>query len=88
MNRNVFYTTKAICNSHNVTKEIIAEMVSWGIADPTGAKPDKWLFSQNDYERIGSATRFNRELNINIAGAALALELLDELDKVRQEDHH
>lgn len=85
MNQNIFYTTQAICSSHDLTKEIITEMVSWGIADPRGAKPEKWLFSHSDFERIGCATRFSKELEINIPGAALALDLLDELEKIRKE---
>lgn len=88
MNSNVFYTTKAVCASHRLTKETIAEMVSWGIAEPVGNKPEKWLFSQLDYDRIGCAIRFSEELDINIPGAALALELLDELDNIRQKAPH
>lgn len=85
MNKNVYYTTQAICVAHNLTEEMIAEMVSWGIANPKGVRPHKWLFSQNDFERIGCASRFSEELDINIPGAALALELLVELEKVRRQ---
>ena len=85
MNSNIYYTTQAVCVAHELTEDTIAEMVSWGIADPKGARPNKWIFSQNDFERIGCATRFSEELDINIPGAALALELLDELNKVRRQ---
>ena len=85
MNKNVFYTTKAICTSHNLTDDAIEEMVYWGIAEPVGRVPGRWLFSQADYVRIGCATRLKRELDINIPGAALALDLLEELDKIRRE---
>lgn len=88
MNENVLYTMHAVCVSHRLTEDVIAEMVSWGIAAPAGNKPEKWLFSQLDYDRIGCATRFREELEINIPGAALALELLDELDKIRNSVSH
>ena len=88
MSKNISYTTQAICSSHNLTKDIILEMVSWGIANPAGRKWDKWVFSQTDYERIGRATQFNRELEINISGAALVLQLLEELDKIRKRQCH
>ena len=80
---NVYYTLRAVCAAQNVNKEEIVEMVSWGIADPVGFNPDRWLFSQNDFNRIGSAIRFHEELGINIPGAALAIDLLDELEKIR-----
>ena len=45
---NVFYTTKAVCYSYKINPELIYEMVSWGIANPTGSKPEKWLFTHKD----------------------------------------
>lgn len=88
MNKNIYYTTQAVCVAHKLTEEMIAEMVSWGIADPKGVRPNKWLFSQNDFERIECANRFSEEFDINIPGTALVLELLDELDKVRRQIQH
>ena len=88
MNENIFYTTNAVCFSHRLTKDTIAEMVSWGIAGPIGNKPEKWLFSQSDYDRIACAVRFGEELNINVPGAALAIELIDELNKIRKRMPH
>ena len=53
------------------------------IAEPTGNQPEKWFFTHKDYERIGSASRFKEELEINIPGAALALQLLEDIKKLR-----
>ncbi len=85
MNSTILYTVNAICSYHDINEEMLSDMVSWGIATPYGTAPNRWLFSQNDYERIGCATRFNKDLDINIPGAAMVLELLEELDKVRIE---
>ncbi len=88
MNDNIVYTTKAICSSHKISNEILSDMVSWGIATPSGTSIEKWQFSQDDFDRIGCASRFNKDLDINIPGAAMALELLDELDKIRRDIRH
>ena len=88
MNNNVLYTTKAVCSNHKISNEILSDMVSWGIATPLGTSLQRWLFSQDDYDRIGCASRFNKDLDINVPGAAMALELLDELDKIRREIKH
>ena len=87
MNENILYTTYAICDSHKLTHENINEMVSWGIANPFGNKPEKWLFTQNDYERIARAQRFRNELDINIPGAALAIELIEEIQLLRNKEY-
>ena len=82
-NENIVYTTQAICHGHKLNQDSINEMVSWGIADPLGSKPGKWLFTQKDSDRIGRALRFRKELDINIPGAALALQLLEEINTLR-----
>ena len=87
MRENVIYTTHAICHSHKLNKDTVNEMVSWGIAEPKGSNPDNWLFTQNDYERIERAVRFRRELEINIPGAALALELIEEIQNLRNKEY-
>ena len=87
LNDNVFYTTKAVCNSYKLNQSTVGEMVSWGIAKPSGNKPEKWLFSHKDFERIGRASRFNKELEINIPGAALALQLLEDIQNLRSKEY-
>jgi chaperone modulatory protein CbpM len=82
-NENIIYTTNAVCNSYKLNQDTINEMVSWGIADPAGTKPEKWQFTHEDFERIGRATRFRNELEINIPGAALALQLLEDIQNLR-----
>ncbi len=86
MNNNIFYTSFAVCTSQNINQEIIDEMVSWGIAHPRGDKPEKWLFTHDDLERIARAQRFRNDLGINIPGAAFALELIEEVIKLRKKE--
>ena len=88
MTGTVIYTSKAICLYHQISNDTLSDMVSWGIATPSGSTPKSWLFSQDDYDRIGSASRFKKDLDINVPGAAMALQLLEELDKVRREQQH
>ncbi len=82
LNDNVFYTTNAVCYTYKLKPDIINEMVACGIAEPSGNKPEKWLFTHEDFERIGRASRFNAELEINIPGAALTLQLIDDIQNL------
>ncbi len=86
LNDNVFYTRNAVCHSYKLKPDTINEMVAWGIAEPSGNKPEKWLFTHEDFERIGRATRFNNELEINVPGAALALHLIEDIKNLRNEE--
>ena len=88
MKNNVFYTTNAVCASYRLTQDAIEEMVSCGLAEPVGDRPNKWLFTQSDYDRIGCVKRFKNELDVNIPGAVLALELLEQLDRIRKQVQH
>ncbi|MDW3094627.1 MAG: chaperone modulator CbpM [Gammaproteobacteria bacterium] len=87
MNSNIIYTSNSICSYYGINKDVLSDMVLWGIASPSGCSPDTWFFNQSDYDKIGRAYRFHRDLEINIPGAAMILELLSELDKVRIEIH-
>ena len=87
VHENIIYTTRAICHTHKLNTDTINEMVSWGIAEPKGNNPDNWQFTQHDYERIERALRFRKELEINIPGAALTLNLLEEIQNLRNKEY-
>jgi chaperone modulatory protein CbpM len=66
-----------------VHAERIIELVEEGVLTPTGDAPQRWRFSGAHMRRASVALRLQRDLGVNLAGAALALELLDELDALR-----
>ncbi|HTE41899.1 MAG TPA: chaperone modulator CbpM [Steroidobacteraceae bacterium] len=54
----------------------LAILVEIGILEPNGSEP--WRFEHRDLRRLRSAQRLVRDLGVNLAGAALILDLLDE----------
>ena len=58
-------------------------MVTEGLLRPQGHRPDDWRFSGDEIRRARRAVRLQRDLELNLAGTALALDLLDELDHLR-----
>jgi len=58
-------------------------MVTEGVLRPKGEGPQDWRFSALEIRRARRAARLRRDLEVNLAGAALALDLLDELDRLR-----
>ena len=47
--------------------------------------PTEWRFSGAQLRRARIALRLERDLGVNAAGVALALELLEELEQLRRE---
>lgn len=62
----------------------IVELVDEGLLTPAGTAPGEWRFTGVHLHRARVALRLESDLGVNLAGAALALELLDELDTLRE----
>jgi chaperone modulatory protein CbpM len=71
-----------LCDICNLTPELIIEMVNEGILDPNGESKRAWRFSFTIVERIRKVQRLQNDFNINLAGAALALHLLEKIEQL------
>ncbi len=67
-----------------VEAEQILAMIDEGILEPAaGSHMTTWRFSADSAWRAATALRLQHDLHINLAGAALALQLLDEISSLR-----
>jgi chaperone modulatory protein CbpM len=66
-----------------VHAEWIVELVEQGIIEPRGDDLRHWRFSGSSLSRVMRVQRLQHDLGINLAGAALALDLLDEIRWLR-----
>ncbi|MFA5372019.1 MAG: chaperone modulator CbpM [Sideroxydans sp.] len=76
-------TLADVCRACAVQAEFIIELVEEGVLVPVGHEPDSWRFSGIHMQRTTVALRLQRDLGVNFAGVALALQLLDEVDELR-----
>lgn len=67
----------------SVRVERIVDLVDEGVLVPSGAEPHRWRFSGMHMRRACVALRLERDLGVNLAGAALALQLMEEIDALR-----
>lgn len=70
-----------------VHAEWIIELVDEGILEPTGDDIAHWCFSGPSLHRARTTMRLQRDLDINLAGAALVLDLIDEVETLRSRLH-
>ena len=68
-------------------QDMIMAWVSEGVLSPAGGSPQDWRFSGNSLQRAKTAARLMHDLELNLPGVALALDLLDELDQLRSQLH-
>lgn len=73
-----------LCSSCAVPEQLVVEIVAEGIVEPTGVEPREWRFSGMAVARIRRVVRLQSEFAVNLPGAALALELLEEIERLRR----
>lgn len=78
-------TLTEVCGSFGVSNSVILEMVDEGIVSAGSGQASEWVFDDIAITRIRTALHLHRDLGVNWAGAALALELLEELRAVRRQ---
>ena len=76
-------TLAELCEACRVPAEHIVELVAEGIVEPLGQEQAHWRFRAISVWRVHCALRLQRDLGVNVAGAALALDLLEELEQLR-----
>jgi chaperone modulatory protein CbpM len=76
-------TLVELCRACDVSSQAVAELVSQGVLDPYGRSPQDWLFAGGDLSRARRALRLIRELGVNPAGAAVALELIEQIERLQ-----
>ena len=64
--------------------EWVVELVSEGVLDPTGHEQAQWRFSGTNLLKARAAMRLQQDLAINIAGIALALDLMEQIEEMRE----
>jgi chaperone modulatory protein CbpM len=79
----VEFSLSEVCHTCHVHAEIVMQLVEVGALEPRGQEPSQWRFTGYAIRRLVCAMNLQRDLGVNLAGAALALELLDEIDYLR-----
>ncbi len=75
-------TLTDLCRSCTVETETVLLLVEEGILDPVGECAEQWQFSISSLRRVRIVVHLQRDLGVNLAGAALALELLDRIARL------
>jgi chaperone modulatory protein CbpM len=84
VDESVEMTLAEVSRCCGVQAEAVIAMVEEGMVEPRGRSPRDWRFPGPALRRIQITLRLRRDLDLNLAGAALALDLLEEIEDLRQ----
>jgi len=73
-----------LCHACSSSTEWVIELVDEGVLEPIGQDQMHWHFSGTGLTRARAAMRLQHDLDINLAGVALALDLMQEIDTLRE----
>ena len=62
---------------------LVDDMINEGILEPLSGNRDNLSFSYSSIRRTRTVIHLQRDLGLNLAGAALALELLDQISNLQ-----
>ncbi len=79
----VQFTLVELSRVCHADSEFLVALVHEGVLVPRGGEPRTWLFGGSSLKRAAVALRLTRDLEINVAGAAVVLDLLDEIDLLK-----
>ncbi len=76
-------TLRQLCDACSVRADYVIELVNEGVIEPSGTEKSHWCFNGISIRQVRKAKHLQRDLGVNLAGVALALELIDEIDSLR-----
>ena len=76
------FTLAELCRCFDVEAEVIEAMVEQGILEPVGTRGSHWCFPSSALRRTRITLHLQHDLGVNLAGAALALDLLERIEEL------
>jgi len=78
------FSLRELATACDTSAEILIAMVEEGLLEPRGVDPRRWRFPAEALVRARTALHLQRDLGVNLAGAALAVDLLEEIRRLRR----
>ncbi len=79
----VSLTLIELCQACKSSEVLVTTLVVEGVLEPSGEQPQEWRFSGASLRRVRMAQRLTQDLEVNVPGVALALDLLDQIEMLK-----
>ena len=86
LDEDCLFTLEELCDACSVRTEYIIELVDEGVVEPMEQqrKQQQWSFTGKSLLRARKARRLQQDLGINLAGAAVVLDMMEEIERLRE----
>ena len=84
ISQEVEFTVEDLCRSCMLPSDHVVALVQEGVLEVQGKDATQWRFRISSFRRVRTAMSLQRDLGVNLAGAALALELLDRIAELER----
>ena len=74
-----------ICCATNTTSDWLIQLIEYHIIFPEGSTKTNWQFDALCLKRASLAARFYHDLEINLQGVAVLLDMLEEIETLKNE---
>lgn len=77
------FSIATLCQATGASDDMVRSLVGEGLLQPTGSQPLEWCFDGAALRQTRRAVRLARDLELNLAGLALVMDLLNEIEDLR-----
>jgi len=76
-----------LCVAANIGADYVIELIEYDAIIPiSGTQPQEWQFNIQAINVVSKAARLHRDLEINWGDIVLVLDLLEEIDQLKDEN--
>lgn len=79
-------TIDEISERAGLSTEVVVELVEEGVMEPRGDAPEDWIFDSTMLCIALRAARLHRDFNIEWTGIPLYLDMIEQLEQLREEN--
>jgi chaperone modulatory protein CbpM len=83
LDEQVYYSLKDVCHVCGCQTEWVVALVEQGVLHPSGGSSQVWQFPGSSLHKAMKARRLQQDLNLNLSGVALVIDLLEEIESLR-----
>jgi len=84
LDEQVYYSLKDVCHVCGCETEWVVGLVEQGVLHPSGSTRQVWQFPGSSLHTAMKARRLQQDLDLNLSGVALVIDLLEEMESLRK----
>ena len=74
-----------VCEKYHIPEKLLIEMLEHGLFTDQSSQIEQLQLNSKELQKIEAAFRLHEDLDINLPGVVLALELLEKIEQLNNE---